>query len=263
MEIVCQAWYPKADTLIEAIPMLADQGVTAIEISVNNVQYFDYRNAFELDKLMSRLQSSGIRAHSVHSPFGQGYDISSPNDEVHERGVDALIDAIEIASVIGASKVIVHPSDVLHNCRNRRLERARGVIREVSTIASESGVVLAVENLPPDYLGHTKEELFALVEGIDPHLVGFCFDSGHANLSDDFVGLAEALLPHAFTTHLHDNDGKNDQHRFPGEGTINWRQFAQAYKKARSSASIMLECVPPANVLWSEAFQRLRLTMGN
>lgn len=243
--------------------MLADQGVTAIEISLKDTQYFDYRNAFELDKLLSKLQTSGIRAHSVHSPFGQGYDISSPNDELHERGVDALIDAIEIASVIGAGKVIVHASDKLNNGIARRLERARGVLREVVAIASESNVVLALENLPPNYLGHTSEELFSLVEDIDPSLIRFCFDAGHANLSGNFNELAEALLPYSIVTHLHDNDGLNDQHKFPGEGTINWKQFSSIYKKTRSSASIMLECVPPANIQWSEAFQRLRIAMGN
>lgn len=224
--------------------------------------YFDHRNGADLDSLIANLASSGVRAHSVHSLFGTGHDISSPDDEIHERGVDALIDAIELASVLGSEVVIVHASDKLTDNRRRRVERARGVLREVGVIARASGVVIALENLPPGYLGHTPEEIWSLLDGTDPDSVSVCFDSGHANLSGKFSEFAAALLPRSVTTHLHDNNGRADEHRFPGEGTIDWRRFGADYRALRCSASIMLECSPPEGMLWSEAFQRLRVAMG-
>lgn len=262
LEIVCPAWYRGAEKLVDAIPLLADQGVTAIEIGIDFPDYFDHRNGYELQKMVSALSLSGIRVHSIHSPFGPHYDVSSLDDETHERGVDALIDSIELANLLGAGKVIVHASDVLPGAANGRLERARGVLRELAVVAKEYGVVVALENLPPGYLGHTPEEIFDLLDGTDRGSVGVCFDSGHANLSGRFPDFAQALLPHAVTTHLHDNDGTKDQHRFPGEGTIDWHGFASTYRTSGSNASIMLECIPPDGVLWSEAFQRLRLAMG-
>ena len=262
MEIVCPAWHPGAEKLIDAIPVLADQGVTAVEIGVDFPEYFDHRDAYEVQRLMSKLAECGVRAHSVHSAFGPSYDISSPDDEVHERGVEALIDSIELAGVLGAGTVIVHASDIVTDRRNRRLDRARGVLREVGVVAKESGVVIALENLPPDHLGHTPDDIEMLTEGTDGDSVAICFDSGHANLSGHFAEFADALLPHAITTHLHDNDGKEDQHRFPGEGTIDWPGFAAAYRASKCEASIMLECKPPEDVLWSEAFHRLRLALG-
>lgn len=262
MEIVCSAWYPKADELIEAIPLLADQGVTAIEIGLEFPQYFDHCNGFELQKLMSKLSSSGIRVHSIHAPFGPPYDLSSPDDQIHERGVEALIESIEIANMLGAGTVVVHASHAVDNSRSRRIERARGVLREVSVVSKESGVMMALENLPPGYLGHTPEELQVLLEGTDEESVRICFDSGHANLSGHFDEFARALLPYAITTHLHDNDGSGDQHRFPGEGTIDWRNFAAVYRGCGCRASIMLECEPPEDVAWTEAFQRFRTAPG-
>ena len=53
--------------MIDAIPMLADQGVTAVEIAINSSAYFDHRNAFEVDQLITRLSETGVRAHSIHS----------------------------------------------------------------------------------------------------------------------------------------------------------------------------------------------------
>lgn len=261
MEIVCPAWYAGAELLMQDIPTMADQGVTAIEIGVGAPEHYDHRNGCQIQKLLDTLGSSGVRVHSIHAPFGVNYDVSSPDDAVHERGVDALIDSIELASVMDADKVIVHASDTLNGDRPRRADRARGVLREMASVAAESGIVLALENLPPNYLGHTPEELLALLDGIDRSTIGVCFDSGHANLSGHFAEFASAMLPLAVTTHLHDNDGTSDQHLFPGSGSIDWRGFGSTYRILECKAVIMLECKPPADMLWSEAFQQLRYAL--
>ena len=270
MEIICPAWYPGVERLVEAIPLLADQGVTAVEICIDYPRfgirypdYFDHRDAFELQTLISTLHSSGVRVHSVHAPFGPNRDISSQYDEVHERGVDGLLESIELANLLDADRVIVHPSDTLaDNGSNRRVERSRGVLREMAVICEESGIILAIENLPPGYLGHTTDEIFELMDGTDPGAVAVCFDCGHANLSGHFKEFADALLPRAVSIHMHDNDGTHDQHRFPGEGGIDWPQFAAAYRESGTDASVMLECAPPCNLTWSEAFQRFRTALG-
>lgn len=263
MEIVCPAWCAGVDKLVQAIPVLADQGVTAIEVWPHVPQYFDHHQAVELQDVMSQLSRCGVRVHSVHMPFGPAYDISSFDDEVHERGVDALIDSIELANLMDAGSVIVHASDKITEGPNRRFERARGVLREMAVVVEESGVVLALENLPPSYLGHTPDEVFELIDGIDRRLIGVCFDSGHANLSGHFEQFAEALLPASVATHLHDNDGTGDHHSFPGHGNIDWRRFAEIYRNSGCEASIMLECDPPDNMAWSAAFQRFRSALGD
>lgn len=263
MEIVCPAWHPSAQRLIDELPLLADQGVTAIEIGYNSPDYFDSSNAFEIQNLVNQLSACGIRVHSIHAPFGPAYDISSLDDSEHERGVDALIDAIALASMLGAEKVVVHGSDAVSDSRSRHMDRAHGVLRELSVVAKESGVVLALENLPPDYIGHTADEIKLLLNGIDEDSIGVCFDSGHANLSGHFAELAESLLPLAITTHLHDNDGITDLHQFPGSGIIDWHNFFDIYRRSASIASIMLECRPPDGVCWSEAFQRFRIALGD
>lgn len=265
LEIVCPAWYPGADSLVDAIAVLADQGVTAVEVStsysrfgIQYPDYFDHRNAYELETLVTALRASGIRVNSIHAPFGPSVDISSPLDEVHERGVDSLIESIEFASVTGARLVVVHASDVLAGGVWKRMDRARGVLREMASVAEESGVIIALENLPPGYLGHTPEEILTLVEGTRSAAVRVCFDTGHANMSGCFAEFAEALLPYSAQAHLHDNDGSRDLHGFPGTGNIDWHAFAAICCRDDAEISMTLECPPPEGVTWGEAFRRFR-----
>ena len=42
--------------------------------------------------------------------------------------------------------------------------------------------------------------------------VGICMDVGHAFLMGDLGDAIEACSGHLITTHLHDNDGKTDDH---------------------------------------------------
>ncbi len=258
MEIVCPARHPAIQRLVDAIPALANEGVTAIEITVQDPEYFDRTDPVEVQALLTALSTCGIRAHSVHAPFGESLDISSLNDGIHERGVDALIDSVELAALLGAEKVIVHASHKVETSPNRRFERARGVLREISLIAKEAGIVIALENLPPAYLGHEPDELLALIDGCDSAAVGVCFDTGHANLSGSFASFARQLLPHTVAVHVHDNDGTEDSHRFPGQGSIDWPEFWRSLHLCKRRPSIMLECPPPGNIPWKAAFQRLR-----
>lgn len=263
LEIVCPASLPGTEKLVDAVPVLANQGATAIELLLTNRNYFDWLDAHEAQKLMVMLADSGVRVHSIHSPFGEDYDVSSLNDKVHEAGVDALIDSLELANMLDAGKVIVHASHSLDGPPNGRFERARGVLRELSLVAKDTGVVLALENLPKGYLGHTPDELLELLDGCEKEGVGVCFDTGHANLSGHFSEFARALLPHSVTTHIHDNDGSQDQHQFPGQGSIDWAEFGQIYRNSGSSASIVLECPPPKDTSWKQAFQQLRTALGD
>ena len=40
------------------------------------------------------------------------------------------------------------------------------------------------------------------------------------------------MLPQTVCCHLHDNDGSDDTHSIPGDGTINWNEVIPALKKA-------------------------------
>jgi len=264
LEIVCPSYCPEAETLAAGLPILAAQGVTAIEILLDSrPSYFDFRDLRAVEAVVSSLNAGPIRVHSIHAPFGPKVDFSSFDDRVHECGVESQIESMELAKVLGASVVVIHASDgVVKSDRQRRLDRARGVIRELARIAEESNLILAVENLPPGYLGCDAQEIDWLTDHWRSDWVSVCFDSGHANLGGRFRELAAEIMPHSAMTHLHDNDGLSDQHRFPGEGTIDWRLFGRLYREAGGIPTLMLECPAPKGMPWCEAFRVFRQRIG-
>ena len=88
-------------------------------------------------------------------------------------------------------------------------------------MAGDSGVRVAVEVIPnslstPERLVHLIEEQ---LDGLD---IGICFDYGHANLMGDLAEAVETVSGHLWTTHVHDNRGREDEHLVPFMGTINW-----------------------------------------
>jgi sugar phosphate isomerase/epimerase len=233
-------------------------GVRAIEIGIGSASFLDISAASEIDRLQRGLRSSGVRVHSVHAASGSAVDFSSFDDEVHEQGVAALIEAIELAHVLEARFTIVHPShEVVTTERRRRLDRAAGVIRELVVIAEESDVTLAVKNMPPGFLCDKSEEMIKLIGAAKSSWVGVCFDTGHANLGPSFHDEAGRLLPLTVTCHIHDNDGSGNQRLFPGQGSIDWTRFAELYHTHCPEASLTVKGKLPDGWNWARVSDHL------
>ena len=90
----------------------------------------------------------------------------------------------------------------------RRTRESLAVIEEV---AQDSGVRVALENMPNMgmmMMGRSPSELLPLLEGLD---IGICLDIGHAHTAgmiDDFLRYKDRVI----NVHIHDNLGDHDSH---------------------------------------------------
>ncbi len=89
--------------------------------------------------------------------------------------------------------------------------------------AEDNRITLSLENTwRADYL----EYVYNAFPGVKE--LGFCFDTSHANLKDQFYLLQK--YQHLLTAlHLSDNDGTADQHRPPFDGNIDFSQKVTPY----------------------------------
>ena len=140
-------------------------------------------------------------------------------------------------------------------------DAARRSLEDIVGLAAEVGVRVAVEVIPNPLSGAAA--LVQLIEdeleGID---AGICLDYGHAHLMGDLGEAIETISGHLWTTHVHDNGGRRDDHLVPFAGTIDWDAAMMETLKIGYDGVLMLEVADtgdPVDVLQRSAKARERL----
>ena len=91
---------------------------------------------------------------------------------------------------------------------------------------------------------------------------GICLDYGHAHLMGDLGEPSRRSPGHLWTTHVHDNGGRRDDHLVPFAGTIDWDAAMMATQKVGYDGVLMFEVADtgdPVDVLQRRAKARERL----
>ncbi len=209
--------------------------------------------------------SVGIAAETLHAPFAGEADLAHPDAAVREGAVSLHKLALQVASILGARAVVVHPG---HHCEEAELNRATELglesVRALIPAAENLEIALAVENLPPGHVCPSPESLRDFLDEVGHPLVRACLDTGHANMVEgSAVGGVRTLGERITTYHCHDNDGTSDQHRLPGEGTVDWGAFAAAVRETGYQGRLPLEVALPSGMTARGMEGRFREAMGD
>jgi sugar phosphate isomerase/epimerase len=236
---------------------IAAMGIKYVEPQFTPPDAFDAEDDAFIEATIREVRDAGVRVWSIHTPFGTKVDISSTDSEIRQRGIDAVVRAMHGCAKLESRIVIVHLSDGMGEEADpaEKLRIARGSVDELAKIAQSTGVRMAIENLPPGFLGASADELMSVVEDYPQEHVGVCLDTGHANMMGQCVQIARKVAPRIITTHLHDNDGNGDQHNTPGFGTIDWQPIAEALATSPYGGPLMFEVTGPGSR--EEALSRL------
>ncbi len=142
------------------------------------------------------------------------------------------------------------------------LARSRGSLEQLVDTAREAGGRIAVENLPPDNLGGSVAEIRRVLDGLDPAVVGFCLDTGHAMLGqDDMCDYIRAFGDRLLGIHWHSNDCETDAHLCPGVDETAWDGFFAALDEVGYDSPVTVEAVPPETTPLREAVQELQTAL--
>lgn len=148
---------------------------------------------------------------------------------------------IEIAKVLGAEWMVMHPNNLPHDpvySRQKALDRNLGYLAPYLELAKKLGIGIAVENMVDfggrrrRYCGGDPFELIELVDTINDPSLGMCIDTGHANNSGisvpDFIRMAGPRLK---CLHIDDNLADKDAHLPPFFGTVDWKGVMAALRE--------------------------------
>ena len=174
-----------------------------------------------LKSLADVASAAGLRFNDAHAPFSEGWHLNLP-ERLRRPTYDADMERIfAVCEEAGVLVVTWHVGTAHEGCTDGECRDAcRKTLDRLVGLARQYHVRAAIENTLHETDG--AAEILRYLALYSPEELGCCFDSGHANVTRIPETEIDALVSRLYTTHLHDNDGTGDQHRIPGEGTIDW-----------------------------------------
>ena len=256
----------------EHLADIAGHGFEAVEVFATRA-HFDYHDPRAAEELAEWVSDLRLGFHSMHAPIVDAirggkwvgsYSIASGDESRRKAAVAEAQAALKVAATVPFTYLVVHlgvPHGQATTPGENQPEAARRSVEEIVALASEVKVRVALEVMP-----NALSSASAIVEAIEDRLdyldVGICLDYGHANLMGDLGEAIETVAGHLWTTHVHDNDGARDDHRVPGDGTIDWDAAVVETQKIGYDGVLMFEVAnsgDPIDVLKRTAKARERL----
>lgn len=226
-----------------ALRMIKDAGFDAVDWSFfaflteeDDLICGDYRD--KAKNIREYMDKIGISCNQAHAEMKYSHnDAMSLESESYMR----MVRSLEVASILGASNIIIHPVASALSEGMSYLGFSREYFRSFIPYCEKFNIHISVENMftakngkivgIEDYT--TTREHIEFVESIGSPWFNICLDVGHCNavginppessIRQIGGGLLKAL-------HVHDNDGRLDRHLLPYLGSINWDRVTEALK---------------------------------
>ena len=221
---------------------VAARGITHIELFLAaGISYFDSDEA--VAELIAEAERQEITFWSVHAPFS-GVDLSSLDELARREAVQSVVRALEVGEMINCELVVIHAGMSTGDADEVQLRRRQSLrsINELCKLSSQRGLELAVEYLPTNVprIGNTSDDIIDLFRVVDG-APGVCLDVNHTNLGEPMGEAIRALGERIITVHISDNDGINERHFMPGQGTIDWDEFMALLDEIGYEGPLMYE----------------------
>ena len=230
--------------LADVLACLEDRGV----------KYCEVINEYPYNEINRDVVDSYDVKISVHSPLSD-INIASYNSTMRRSSVSQIKNSIDLAATIEPGIVVVHPGQIPilgKEFEDKILENSIKSLEECSKYASDSGVMLCVENMP-DIEGLLCKDLNQLHEIVEDLETFMTLDVGHAyNMK---VPVSEMLIsPRIKHIHLSDNDGSFDNHNAIGSASIDFKFLFKELRRIGYNGILVVEVKDPEAVIESLDF---------
>ncbi len=167
-------------------------------------------------------------------------DITDRNKAGRIQSVDEIKRALDIAETIPFRYLVQHLGVSGQEFSEYAVEAAFSSLEELAVFARQRGVEVLLENI---------QNNLATAEGLErfnsmTHLkLNYVFDTGHAHMGAVIEHEFGIMKPRIRSLHVHDNNGKEDQHLFPMSegGTIGWAATMDMLRSCPGQYPLLLE----------------------
>ncbi len=209
--------------------------------------------------------SAGIQINQMHMP----YPVFIPTIKQEQNDflwTQMAPKSVEICSFFECRYLVVHGLKLLRylGSEDEEWKQTEKLIDSLASSVKEKEITLCVENLYNSVGEHIIEgpccDVHKVCDRIDrinekygAEILGFCFDTGHANLVGlDFENFLTALGNRLKVLHIHDNDGVSDLHQLPftftrtreNKTSTDWAGFIKGLRNIHYDKVLSFETAP-------------------
>ena len=179
----------------------------------------DRREELPLEQVARLFMEDG-RTVTLHGPF---MDLApgALDDRIREVTARRLLEAMELVPLFRPLSVVFHvgyDDRCYHDYRREWLAGSLETWEPIARRAEGLGVMISLENV----YEQTPYMIAALLDSLSSSNVGFCLDVGHQNAfsTKPLAEWLKVLGSRLREVHLHDNDGRGDDHEPIGSGSV-------------------------------------------
>ena len=260
--------------------LLKQAGFTNVDFSLNSYllntdlyqntlnKFFD-KTEEELFEFFTPFKESAkkfdITVNQMHMPYP--VYIPSGKKEVNDYLWNEVVPkSMAVCRFLECPYIVIHGFKMARYLGSEEAEwqQTMKFIDYIAPMAMDSDTVICIENLYDSEGGHLIEgpccdaekaarRIDEVNEKYGREVLGFCFDTGHANLVGlDFEKFIVILGHRLKVLHIHDNDGITDLHQIPftfaktreNTSSTDWDSFIRGLKRIKYDKVLSFETAP-------------------
>ncbi|KHM52419.1 hypothetical protein NZ47_04925, partial [Anaerovibrio lipolyticus] len=260
--------------------ILKEAGFSHVDFSLNkymiNKDIYQMKNSHFFDKPIEALKEYfrphkeaaakyGITIGQMHMPYPT-YVPQGKAELNYYLWNEMAPKSMQLCHYLECPYIVIHGFKLAYFLGSEDAEWAETerFIHYLAPMAKELGVTICIENLYDSINGHLVEgpccNVDKITERIDrineqygAEVLGFCFDTGHANLVGiDFEYFLTKLGYRLKVLHIHDNDGIMDLHQIPftfaktreNKSSTDWGGFIKGLRTIKYDGVLNFETAP-------------------
>lgn len=265
---------------IEGFEMMRRAGFSSCDFSLNayltntslysmEVNHFFDQSVGELKDFFAlhkeAAATAGIQINQMHMPYPSYIPKAAAGINDYLMRIVAP-KCMEICAFFGCPYIVVHGFKLAQYLGSEAAEweQTQKFIESLAPLAKELEITICMENIYTNVGKHIIEgpccdarkaavRIDRINEKYGAEVLGFCFDTGHANLVGiDFEDFITTLGSRLKVLHIHDNDGIGDLHQIPYTFTRNrenasstdWNGFIRGLRKIQFDNVLSFETAP-------------------
>lgn len=264
----------------EDLKRLKRVGIQAIDFSLHaylkNKQLYQKELTTFFDKteeelyayfnpLKQAIEECDMEVFQMHMPYPNYVPGAAAELNQYLRD-EVAVKSLKICKFLNCKYIVIHGFKLARflGSEEAEWEKTREFLEYLAPFAKEYGITMCIENIYTSVGTHIIEgpccnakkaakRIDAMNEKFGAEVLGFCFDTGHANLVGiDFEDFITTLGSRLKVLHIHDNDGVADLHQIPftftktreNNPSTDWEGFYRGLAKIKYQGAINFETSP-------------------